>query len=208
MTGAGAPRAVIFDVGEVLFHWDLRALFAPLLPDACALDQFVRDVISPEWHFQSDQGLPLDEMVAERIGRFPQHRAAIEAYATRFNDSITGPVAGMHDLVAQLDAAGVPLFAITNFGAEFWDGFRPTQPIFDRFRDIVVSGHEKLAKPDPAIFELALSRFGLAPADALFIDDRGENVAAAEACGIASYRFVAAPQCTEWLVGQGIEAAG
>ena len=58
----------------------------------------------------------------------------------------------------------MPLFAITNFGHEFWEGFRPTRPIFDRFRDIIVSGTERLVKPDPAIYRLAIERFGIDPA--------------------------------------------
>src|SRR3546814_8214918 len=93
------------------------------------------------------------------------------------------------DLVERLAAAGVPLFAITNFGHDFWHGFRPTQPIFDRFQDIIVSGTERLMKPDPAIYALAIERFGIDPAGALFIDDNPANVAGAEAAGIAAHRF-------------------
>ena len=90
-------------------------------------------------------------------------RALIDAYAARFNETIPAPMPGSLELVERLDAAGVPLFAITNFGHEFWEGFRPTQPIFDRFQDIIVSGTEKLMKPDPAIYRLAIERFGIDP---------------------------------------------
>src|SRR3546814_2170996 len=96
---------------------------------------------------------------------------------------------GSLELVERLGAAGVPLFAITNFGHEFWEGFRPPQPIFDRFQDIIVSGTERLMKPDPAIYALAIERFGIDPAGALFIDDNPANVAGAEAAGIAAHRF-------------------
>ena len=184
------PSAVIFDVGRVLFEWDLRHLFAKLIADEAELERFVTTVITPEWHFQSDQGRPLAEMIAERIAEYPEHARLIHAYASRFTETIPGPVAGMVDLVARLDAAGVPLYAITNFGHEFWQMFRPTQPLFDRFADIVVSGSEQLAKPDPAIFRLALDRFALAPHQALFVDDNPDNVAAAAAMGIAAHRFV------------------
>ena len=64
------------------------------------------------------------------------------------------------------------------------------QPIFDRFRDIIVSGTEKLMKPDPAIYALAIERFGIDPAGALFIDDVAKNIAGAESVGIAGHRFV------------------
>lgn len=184
------PNTVIFDVGRVLFDWDLRHLFAKLIADRDELEMFVTTIITPEWHFQSDQGRPLAEMVAERQAEFPQYAPLIDAYAARFNETIPGPVPGMTDLVERLDRAGVPLFAITNFGHEFWQGFRPTQPLFDRFGDIVVSGTEQLAKPDPAIFRLALDRFAIAPHDALFVDDNKDNVAAARALGIPSHHFI------------------
>jgi 2-haloacid dehalogenase len=184
------PRSVIFDVGKVLFDWDLRLPFAPHVADAAELDWFMANVVTPEWHFQHDAGRPLADMVPERRAEFPDHAHLIDIYATRFNDSIPGPVPGSLELVERLDAAGVPLFAITNFGHDFWEGFRPTQPIFDRFRDIIVSGTEKLVKPDPAIYRLAIERFGIDPAGALFVDDVAANVAGAESVGIAGHQFV------------------
>jgi 2-haloacid dehalogenase len=104
---------------------------------------------------------------------------------------IPGPIPGMTELVEALDAAGVPLFAITNFSGEFWPPFRTREAaLFDRFRDIVVSGDERLMKPDPAIFALAMERFGLGAEEALFVDDREENVAAAEAAGLIGHHFI------------------
>jgi 2-haloacid dehalogenase len=183
------PRCVIFDVGKVLFQWDLRHLFAKLIDDPVELEWFVTHVITPEWHFQADAGRPLADMVAERKAEFPVHAQLIDAYAARFNETIPGPVRGSLELVERLDAAGVPLFAITNFGHEFWEMFRPTQPIFDRFQDIIVSGTEQMAKPDPAIFRLAIDRFGIDPAGALFVDDVAVNVAAAISVGIMGHQF-------------------
>lgn len=96
----------------------------------------------------------------------------------------------MTQLVADLDAAGVPLFAITNFSHEFWPPFRAGHPdLFASFRDVVVSGEEKLLKPDPAIYRLALDRFGLEGPDALFVDDRLENIEGAQAVGIKGHHF-------------------
>ncbi len=201
------PKAVIFDVGQVLFHWDLRHLFTKLIADPAEVEHFVTTVITPEWHFQSDCGRPLHEMIAERIGEYPEAKALICAYAARFNETIPGPVAGMHALVEELAAAGVPLFVITNFGHEFWQDFHPTQPVFGHFRDILVSGTEKLAKPDPAIYRLALERFGLAADEALFIDDRADNIAGAESVGIAGHVFVDEPAVRQWLQGYGIALA-
>ncbi len=194
------PTTVIFDVGRVLFEWDLRHLFAKLISDKDELERFVTTVVTPEWHFQADQGRPLAAMLAERKAQFPEHADLIDAYAARFNETIPGPVSGMIDLVERLDRAGVPLFAITNFGHEFWQGFRPAQPIFDRFADIVVSGTEQLAKPDPRIFRMALDRFALAPHEALFIDDNADNVAEAETLGIRGHLFADAAQLERVLI--------
>ena len=180
---------VVFDVGKVLFKWDLRYLFAKLIADEKELEYFVTHVVTPEWHFQHDAGRPLAEMTAERISDFPQYAALIDAYAVRFNETIPGPIEGSLEIVSDLAERGVLLFAITNFGAEFWDGFRPTQTIFDHFGDIIVSGVEKLVKPDPAIYALALQRFGLQPGEAIFIDDNLDNIVSARANGFAAHHF-------------------
>jgi 2-haloacid dehalogenase len=183
-------RAVVFDVGNVLYHWSPRALYQRLIPDDQALDAFLRDVVSPEWHFQHDAGRDFAETSAELIAQFPEHEALIRLWAERFDETITGPVAGMVELAEQLDGAGIPLFGITNFSHEFWPPFRDKRAhLFDRFRDIVVSGDERMAKPDPAIYQLALKRFGLKPGEGLFIDDRPENVDAACANGFVGHLF-------------------
>jgi 2-haloacid dehalogenase len=186
-------RAVVFDVGRVLVQWDLRHLFAKLITDPLELDWFLENVVTAEWHFQHDAGRPLAEMVPERKAQFPDYAAHLDAYTTRFNETIPGPVPGSFEIVEELAARGVPLFAITNFGAEFWKMFRPTQPIFDHFGGIVVSGVEKLVKPDAAIYQLARSRFCLAPAEAIFIDDSLPNVEAAQENGFVGHHFTDAP---------------
>ena len=182
-------KAVVFDVGRVLVQWDLRALLRKLHADDDLVAWLAEHVITEDWHFQSDRGRPLAEMIAERIAEFPDHADTIRAYATRFNESVPGPVAGSQELVGELAGNGVPLFAITNFGHEFWAGFRPHWPVFEHFIDIVVSGTEKIAKPDPRIFELAAARFGHAPRQMLFVDDNAANIAAASALGWQVHHF-------------------
>jgi 2-haloacid dehalogenase len=195
---------VVFDVGRVLVQWDLRHLFAKLIDDAAELDWFLANIVTPEWHFQHDAGRPLAEMLPELKAQYPYYSAHIDAYATRFNESIPGPVEGSFEIVEDLAASGVPLFAITNFGAAFWEGFRPTQPIFDHFRDIIVSGVEKMVKPDAAIYQLALHRFGLSPDEAIFIDDNLANVVAARENGFAGHHFTDAATLRVGLVELGL----
>lgn len=194
----------VFDVGKVLFEWDLRHLFAKLIDDVGELDWFLANVVTPEWHFQHDAGRPLAEMTAELVALHPSYAPHIDAYRTRFNETIPRAVEGSLDIVHDLAERGVPLFAITNFGAEFWDMFRPTQPIFDYFCDIVVSGVEKLVKPDPAIYALALGRFGLMPNEAIFIDDNLDNVVSARVNGFAAHHFTDAPTLRAELAELGL----
>ena len=197
-------EAVVFDVGRVLYQWRLAALVEKLTDDAAERDHILAEVITEEWHFQHDAGRPLAEMVPERIAQFPAAERFLTAYAERFNETISGPVPGSLEIVRALHAAGMSLYAITNFGAEFWAAFRPTAPIFDLFADIVVSGEEKLVKPDPAIFALAARRFGHAPGAMLFVDDNLANVAAARACGWHAHHFVDAPGLRAELVERGL----
>ena len=207
MTGsAGQIAAVVFDVGKVLFEWDLRCLFGKLIDDADELEWFVANVVTPEWHYDHDKGRMLADTIPERIALFPKHESLIRAFAARFDETIPGPVPGSHELVEALHARGVPLYAITNFSADFWPPFRAGQPVFDRFRDIVVSGVEKLHKPDPAIFALAAQRFGHAPQSMLFIDDNAANVAAARACGWQAHHFVDAAGLAADLRARGLIA--
>lgn len=182
--------AVIFDVGNVLYHWDPRFLYERLIADDRALDAFLRDVVTQEWHFQHDAGRDFADTSAELIARHPDHADLIRLWGPRFNETVHAPVEGMAQIVAELSARAVPLYAITNFSHEFWPPFRQAQAaLFDHFQDIVVSGVEKLVKPQPEIYHLSLARFGVAASDALFIDDRLDNVAAARAVGLRTHHF-------------------
>nr|WP_286207858.1 HAD-IA family hydrolase [Hephaestia sp. MAHUQ-44] len=177
-----------------MYDWDPRFLYERLIRDDRALDAFLRDVVTHDWHFQHDAGRPFAETSAELIARFPEHESLIAAWGPRFGETIPGPIAGMPDLVTELDAAGVPLYAITNFSGEFWPPFRVREAaVFDRFRDIVVSGDERLVKPDPAIYARAIRRFGIVPGESVFIDDSPANVAGAADAGLIALHFTGAP---------------
>lgn len=193
-------NTVVFDVGKVLFEWDLRYLYAKLIANEAELEYFVTHVVTPEWHYQHDAGRTLEDMVAERTAQFPKYADLIRAYEDRIIETIPGPIAGTHAIVRELADNNIPLFVITNFGAQFWDRFRPTQPVFDHFRDIIVSGVERLVKPDAAIYALALERFCLQPGEAIFIDDNHDNVVSARLNGFAAHHFTDAASLRHELV--------
>ncbi|MBX9884238.1 MAG: HAD-IA family hydrolase, partial [Novosphingobium sp.] len=169
--------AVVWDIGHVLVQWSIRSLYEQLIADPAELDWFLEHVVTLPWHFRHDAGEPLADLIAEKVAQFPGHRALIEVYGPRWLETIPGPIAGTPALVEALAARGVPQFAITNFGADTWAMFRPTFPVLDHMGAIVVSGVERLVKPDPAIFHLAARRFGHAPERMLFIDDNARNIA-------------------------------
>jgi 2-haloacid dehalogenase len=175
-----------------------------LILDPVELDWFLTNVVTEQWHFQSDAGRPLAEMLLERIAEFPDHTHLIEAYHDRFNETLPSAIPGTHEIVHRLAARGVPLFALTNFGAEFWAGFRPLQPIFDLFADVVVSGEERCAKPDPRIYEIAERRFRHPPRALFFIDDSPANVAGAAARGWQAHLFTDAAALEAELVALGL----
>lgn len=200
----GAVQAVVFDVGRVIVQWDMRCLFAKLIDDETELDWFLDNVVTEEWHFQHDAGRPLSAMVLERKAQFPEYAHLIDAYAARFLETIPGPVQGTAQLIRALDIAGMPLFAITNFGADFWEMFLPTCAELSYMQDIVVSGRECLAKPDPAIFRLAANRFGHSPQEMLFIDDNAANITVARQEGWQVHHFSDAARLAADLRGRGL----
>lgn len=181
--------AVVWDIGRVLVEWDFPRIWRTVIPDPAEHAHFTTNVVSEAWHYRHDCGETMDVLIAEKVARYPQHRALIERYRTHWLDAVPGPVSGTHDLVHALAARGVPQFSITNFGAEAYAMFRPTFPILDHMRDVVVSGEERLVKPGARIFHLAAERFGHAPGAMLFIDDSAKNIAAARDLGWQVHHF-------------------
>lgn len=194
---AAQPYVVVFDIGHVLTDWDLRHLYVKLIDDQEKLDWFLSNVVTTAWHFEHDAGKPFAQMVKERIALYPDEAELIEAYAARWLESVPGPIPGTPALVDRLADKGVPLYAITNFGDEAFELFRPTMPVLGHMRDIVVSGVEKLVKPGDEIFELAARRFGHEPGEMLFVDDNAANIATAQRLGWHTHHFVGGAQALE-----------
>lgn len=181
-------KAVVFDFGGVLIDWSPEYLYRKLIPDEAERRWFLTHVCGMDWVVRQDGGQTIEEGTAERIALFPEHEALIRAFYARWHEMIGGELADGAALVDALDARGVPLFGLTNWSAQTfpyaWENF----PVLRRFRDIVVSGRVKLAKPDPAIYREMHARIephlpGIAPHELVFIDDNAKNAAAAgETC--------------------------
>jgi 2-haloacid dehalogenase len=181
--------AVVFDVGNVLIRWDPRNLYRKLFADPAGMERFLAEVCTDEWNLEQDRGRSWAEAIAERVALFPEQAALIRAYSERWHEMVPGEVEGTVSILEALRAAGVPLFAITNFSAEKFTEARQRFAFLGSFRDVVVSAHERLLKPDPAIYRVLLDRNGLEPGSCLFIDDSEKNVRGAEAVGMRALHF-------------------
>jgi 2-haloacid dehalogenase len=184
------PTRVVFDIGNVLLHWDVRLLYRRIFSDPAVMEDFLTRVLPPEWNLEQDRGRSWHEAEAERIALFPEHATAIRAFRARWHETVPHAIDGTVEILAALKNAGVPLYAITNFAP---DTFREAQARFpflaDSFIDIVISGDERLIKPDPAIYRVLLERQKLQAADCVFIDDSQKNVDAAASLGFKALLF-------------------
>jgi 2-haloacid dehalogenase len=196
----GSRPVLIFDLGGVVLDWNPRHLFRALIPDEAEREWFLAEVCSPAWNAQMDAGKPSAEAIAELSAEYPQHASLIRAFWDQWPKMLGGLIPGMAELLADLAADGRDLYAITNFNGEVWPVTQELFPVLSCFKDVIVSSLAKLVKPDRAIFELALRRFGVAAPDCLFIDDVAANVAGARAAGIAAVQFTSAPALRRLLL--------
>ncbi|WP_312681556.1 HAD family hydrolase [Stenotrophomonas chelatiphaga] len=183
------PSSLIFDLGGVLIDWNPRYLYRTLFDDAARMEHFLEHVCSPQWNAEQDAGRSWEQAVDELAAEHPHQRELIAAYWLRWQETLGDALHGTVALLAELKAAGVALYALTNWSAQTFPIARERFGFLSAFDDILVSGEEGLAKPDPRIFERALQRFGVEPSATLFIDDAAANVQAAMGRGIPSLLF-------------------
>lgn len=205
------PRAgltdVVFDFCGVLVDWQPRLAVEGLFDDA-TLDEFFDESRSEFIHYDDlhDGGMDYDELlgVYERA-HGPRMAAVMRAYAERFEMTLPRMVPGMDYLVDDLRRAGVRLWGLTNWGHDNWPVAVARFPrLMAALGGVVVSGDEKLKKPDAPIFRLAIERFGLDPSHALFVDDTAVNVTGSEDAGLPAVLFTSAPALRATLAMRGV----
>jgi 2-haloacid dehalogenase len=184
-----ARSTVIFDLGGVLLDWNPRYLYRKLIADEAACEHFLSEVCHPDWNIAQDAGRSFADGEAEAIGRHPDKAELIRAWHARFDEMIPDAIQGTVDILEHLHGRGVPLYALTNFSNETFRKTRPRFPFFDRFRGIVVSGDEKMLKPDARIYRVLCDRYAVDPKEAVFIDDSLKNAEGAGAVGIHGLHF-------------------
>ncbi|WP_293906362.1 HAD family phosphatase [Phenylobacterium sp.] len=184
-----APRAVVWDFGNVIVRWNPRTLYSKIFPDPVVCDRFLADVCTMAWHAPTDCGVTFADNCAALSARHPDHEAAIWAWRRRWDEMFSGAIPETEAAIEALHACGVPQYGLSNISHETLDSTLAMSPAFGRLAGVIASGVEGLMKPDPAIYHLTCERFGLAPGDLLFVDDSARNIAAAQAVGFDVHHF-------------------
>jgi len=201
-----APTAVIFDLGGVLIDWDPRHLYRKLFDDDAAMESFLAEVTTPAWNAEQDAGRSWVEAVATLVERHPDQRELIEAFHRRWPEMLAGPIDGTVAILQRLRAAGIRLFALSNWSAETFPIARHQFPFLEWFDGILISGDVGAIKPDHRIFEHIVGRHAIEPAATVFIDDSPGNVEAAARLGFISLLFVDAGSLQDDLTRLGLPA--
>ncbi|MEQ8748055.1 HAD family phosphatase [Pyruvatibacter sp.] len=207
MSGQRAPTKVVFDLGGVLIDWDPRRIFQQYFATRGVMEEFMTQVFWRVHHECHDTNAPFAETIAPHKQAYPEYAAAFDAMAQHWQQALIGPIPETVAVLNDLAARGVTLYALTNWPAQTWP---PTHPNPDdygflaHFKDIVVSGQVQLRKPDDAIYALAMQQFGLAPGEAVFIDDLAVNADAATRAGMVGHQFLSAAHLRSRLVGLGL----
>ena len=181
---------IVFDLGNVLLKWDPRFLYTQYFNSEEEMEWFLAHVCNNDWNLEQDRGRSFADAVVELTMQFPEHAEAISAFDTRWHETLPHAIDGTVAIFEELAQRNAPLYAITNWNG---DKFRETKlrfPFLNKFRDIVVSGDEKLLKPDAAIYDVLLKRNNLKAESCLFIDDSLKNVSGAEAVGMKAHHFI------------------
>jgi 2-haloacid dehalogenase len=187
--GSAPIAAVVFDIGGVLLDWNPRHLYRKLFDDEDAMNRFLTEVCTMEWHMAHDLGTPFEVSCARLAAEHPEYAEMIWAWGRRSEEMIAGPIDGTVDILRALRRRGIRCYALTNMEAETYPQRLERYEFLRWFDGTVVSAAEGVAKPDAEIFTRLLRRFGLTAETTLMVDDNASNVAAASALGMQAIRF-------------------
>jgi 2-haloacid dehalogenase len=197
-------KAVIFDFGGVLLDWNPYYLFRKLMSNDTEIEHFLQEIDFNNWNYEFDKGYPFAQGVADLCQKFPARAELIHQFDARWEETIGSPFHGTIDVLKQLKENGVPLYGLSNWSVEKFSLVRPKHEFFNWFKDIVISGEEKIAKPDPRIFEILITRNHLVPGECIYIDDSNANIQVGNKVGLKTIHFKSSQQLREELVKHGI----
>ena len=176
----------LFDLGGVFFDWDPRYFFVDIFKDTDELNYFLSNVCNDEWNIQQDAGRSILDAEDEIISKFPTYKNQIKMYYANHRKMIRGTFQDSIETLNMLTYKNYPCYVLSNWSAETFQGMSIDYPFLKNFDGMIISGEEKLVKPDPKIYKLAINRFNLDPSNCVFIDDKIENINAAKIIGFDS----------------------
>ncbi|OYU80493.1 MAG: HAD family hydrolase [Flavobacterium sp. BFFFF1] len=194
-------KNIIFDFGGVLVDWNPRHLYKDHFTNPEDMEYFLKNICTEAWNIEQDRGRPLAQATTELQRRFPEHSESIALFYGKWEVMLKGEIPETVALLYRLKEKNYPLYGLTNWSAETIDIAYRRFPFFAVFDGIVVSGTEKLIKPDKRIYELLLDRYQLKAEESIFIDDNIHNVEAARELGFYAIHFVGAAQVEAVLSG-------
>ena len=183
-------KTVIFDLGGVLVDWNPRYFYRSVFNDDARMEDFLSTCCNSEWIVAMDAGLTAKENIARGQKACPKYAKELALYDEGWYSMFGGAIEGTVEILKNLKRAGTPLYALTNWSAEKFPWAKENFPFFNLFDGIVVSGEEKIIKPNPEIYKRLLNRYNLKADNCIFIDDSPANVAAARALGMEGIVFV------------------
>jgi 2-haloacid dehalogenase len=188
-------NTIIFDLGAVLVDWNPYYLYRNLFSDEQEMKDFLDNITTPDWNEEQDAGRSLQEGTDLLVKQHPEHEENIRAFYGRWEEMLGNAIEGTVALFKQLkDSGQYKIYALTNWSAETFPVAVQRYDFLNWFDGIVVSGTEKMRKPNPAFYQLLLNRYSVKASEALFIDDNLRNILAAEKMGIRSIHFTSAEQ--------------
>ncbi len=199
-------KNVIFDFGGVIMDWNPRHLYRSYFKTEEEMEYFFANVCTSEWNLQQDAGYPMADATRERVAMFPEYREAIEMFYSCWDRMLQGVIPGSAELVQEVKDAGYGVYGLTNWSNETFPIAYERYPVFSLFEGIVVSGAERINKPDARLYRILLDRYGLDPEECVFLDDNQANVDAAIALGIRALRFISVDDVRPKLKALGVLA--
>ena len=181
-------KNIVFDFGGVLVDWNPRHLYKNHFQDTDTMEWFLKNICTEAWNIEQDRGRSLSEATIELQQKFPEHGAMIALFYGEWETMLKGEIHGTVALLHQLKQK-YTLYGLTNWSAETIDIAYRRFSFFKEFEGIVVSGTEKLIKPDKRIYQLLLDRYNIKAEESIFIDDNNHNVKAAQELGFYAIHF-------------------
>jgi len=198
-------KTIVFDLGGVLIDWNPRHLYSELIPGEKDMEYFLDNICTGEWNELQDAGRSLEEGTSILIAHFPEYSDLIKAYYGAWQKMLRGSFQETVGSLKKLIDKDYRLLALTNWSNETFPIALELFDFLHWFEGILVSGKEKMKKPDPAIFNLLIKRYQLNPPETVFIDDNPQNVLAAGRLGIDAIHFSGNSHLVDQLRLRGIE---